>query len=756
MKRLLLLLFCGIAAIALHAQTYIERLSRGVVAVPTTKGNFVSWRFLATDPASTSFNLMRDGEVIASDITSCTCFTDTAGAKDSHYSVQTLVGGAVQETSDEVQVWAQPYLSIPLIRPVAQTLPDGSECTFTPNDCSAADVDGDGEYEIILKWSGREADNSHGGYTGEVFIDCYKPEGILMWRVSLGKNIRAGAHYTQFMVYDLDGDGKAEMVCKTAPGSKDGKGDYVTKAATDETIKSADNDADYRAKNGYILDGPEYLTVFSGKDGHAIHTIYYNPNRGMEVGGVGKYADEWGDKGNYGNRGDRFLACVAFLGGKKQNPSVVMCRGYYTVAYLWAVDFDGKALKTRWLHCSPNSKEWWVKNTEGKVTKSAKKLSASAFGQGAHSLAVADVDGDGCDEITYGSAAINNDGTLLYSTGLGHGDAQHLSDLDPDRPGLEYFMVHEARPYGCDLRDAKTGEILQHLTGHTDTGRGISADIDSLHRGAEFWCSISKDVHAVDGSVITESNGWVPQNFRIFWDGDLYEELLGNGGSNQMPGTWGDQGQQRMRGQRGMRGQRNGQGMRGQRGQRNGQWGQRQDFAKGDSTGMQRPPMPMGGDSLAMQRPPMMPMGGDSIRGGRPDFVGMPNGGMPDNRMRNGGMPNMRRQSYWIGKWNGKGVDHEKIEGKDLSEYGNSSSCNGTKSTPCLQADLFGDWREEVILYDASDCSHLNIFTTTIPTPYRVPTLMHDHVYRMGVVWQNVAYNQPPHLGYYLPDLFKK
>ena len=720
MKKLIIAALCMTFGLCMQAQTYVEQLTRGVVAVPSEKGNFISWRLLATDAPGTTFNLMRDGDVIAGGLAAATCYTDSEGTKDSKYAVQTLVNGIVTETSDEVQAWAQPYLSVPLIRPIDQTMPDGKTCSYTPNDCSAADVDGDGDYEIILKWDPSNShDNSHQGYTGEVFLDCYKPEGILMWRVSLGKNIRAGAHYTQFMVYDFDGDGKAELICKTAPGAKDGKGNYVTEAATDPEIKNADNNADYRGENGHVLAGPEYLTVFSGKDGHAVHTIFYNPNRAFGVGGAPEYAtSEWGDHGP-GNRGERYLACVAFLGGAKENPSAVMCRGYYTRSYLWAVDFDGKELKTRWLHQSLTPNDWKVTDADGKVINEAHGLTATAFGQGAHGLAVGDVDGDGCDEITYGSAAINNDGTLLYSTGFGHGDAFHLSDLDPDRPGLEYYMVLETKPYGSNLRDAKTGEVLFRQYDKQDTGRGMSADIDPNHRGFEMWCSAEKKVFDVKGNVIAETEGWTPQNFRIYWDGDLYDELIGNGGKNTKPGSWGNDGndRQRNRGQRGQFGERGNRGERGQgmQGRGRGERGQR-------------------GNRMVQ----------DSLR-------------QDMSQAQQWQQWQQRRQDYYVAKWNGNGVDHISISGKDnLSDWGNSASCNGTKSTPCLQADLFGDWREEIILYDASDRSHLNIFTTNIPTEHRVVTLMHDHIYRMGVCWQNVSYNQPPHLGYYLPDAIKK
>ena len=660
------------------SSSYMERLDRGVVALPAQdKGIFLSWRMLGTDSKQVCFDVERDGKVIASQIRA-TNYTDVQGTSASLYRVIAYQqkpkadGIANREVSQEVKPWTDLFYSLPVNRPMGAFM-EGRLMTYSPNDCSVGDVDGDGQYELIVKWDPSNAhDNSHNGYTGDVILDCYRLDGTQLWRINLGKNIRAGAHYTQFLVYDFDGDGKAEMICKTSAGSVDGKGKFVSEAATEADIRNLDNSADYSNASGRILTGPELLTVFNGETGQAMHTIWYNPNRAFGVGrqvaegellqdGFPVYSSKWGDKGNYGNRGERYLAGVAFLDGTDKRPSAVMCRGYYTRSYLWVVDFDGKQLKTKWLHASVSPYDWMVTDANGKVVKEAhslknisedgRELSATAFGQGAHSLAVGDVDGDGCDEITYGSAAINHDGTLLYSTGLGHGDAQHLGDLDPDRPGLEYFMVHEAYPYGSDLRDAKTGEILCRTYDKDDTGRGLAADIDASHRGYEMWSSDKREVRDIKGHIIADAKDeWKKMpamNFRIYWDGDLQDELLANGRAPHFP--------------------------------------------------------------------------------------------------------------PYLQKWNGKeAVALPLSNGKQLFEMGHSVSCNWSKATPNLQADLFGDWREEVIYWDESDASHLNIFTTNIPTDYRVPTLMHDHIYRMGVAWQNVGYNQPPHLGYYLPDKAEK
>jgi hypothetical protein len=576
-----------------------EKLDRGLVAMKTTSGVFVSWRVFASDADSLKYNLYRDGRKLNSTPLYTSNFSDAAGTVTSQYQVRMVLGGTeTGDTSKTVTPWTDFFKKIQLQRPTGGVTPQDEVYSYTPSDCSAGDLDGDGEYELVVKWDPTNSrDNSQSGYTGNVYLDGYKLDGTFLWRIDLGCNIRAGAHYTQFMVYDLDGDGRAEVACKTAPGTIDGKGRYVLMGSDLAT-------ADYRNTNGIIITGPEYLTIFDGITGAERTTVPYYPPRNIHA----ETKAEWGD--DYGNRSERYLACIAYLDGKK--PSLVMCRGYYTYAYLTAYDYDGTSLKQHWVYVSP------------------KAATNSAYGQGAHNLSVADVDGDGCDEIIYGAATIDHDGTLLYSTNLKHGDALHVSDLDPDRDGLEVFMPHEEITC-AEIHDARTGEILCRENGAQDVGRGLAADIDPNYRGFEWWSSATKIVHNCKGDSISNSRPSI--NFRIYWDGDLCDELL-------------------------------------------------------DGT--------------------------------------------------------------VIDKWNATAKKTDRLV--SLYNYGNSSSCNGTKSTPNLQADLLGDWREEVVLWSKTDSASLYIFSTNITSKFRVPTLMHDHVYRMGVAWQNVAYNQPPHLGYYLPD----
>lgn len=478
--------FGSLSSVSAASARQAEKLNRGLVAVKVSSGVFVSWRLLGTEELSVSFNLYRNGtKVNVTPITDSTNYQDNAGITSSSYTVRAIVGGIEQSDSPAANVWANNYLDVPIQIPAGGTTPDGVSYTYSANDASVGDLDGDGEYEIVLKWDpSNSKDNSQSGYTGNVYLDAYKLNGTRLWRIDLGKNIRAGAHYTQFLVYDFNGDGKAEVVCKTADGTVDGVG-----------VTLGNTSADYRNSSGYILTGPEYLSVFSGQTGKTLTTIDYVPARGT--------VSSWGD--NYGNRVDRFLAGVAYLDGV--HPSIIMARGYYTRTVVVAFDWNGSALTRKWTFDSNSS------------------TNAGTAGQGNHSLSVADVDNDGKDEIIYGALTIDNNGATLYNTGLGHGDALHVGDLNPNRPGLEVFKVMEntSSPYGAAVWDAANGTVLWGVYTGKDTGRGMAADIDPNYPGEEVWAH-GVGLYSITGTKISSSMPSV--NFGIWWDGDLSRELL--------------------------------------------------------------------------------------------------------------------------------------------------------------------------------------------------------------------------------------
>ena len=502
----------------------MEAINRGLVVSNVGKsGVLVSWRLLGTEDPGTEFNLYRDGEKIAAiGSKDGTNYLDKDGKITSKYSVAAVVGGKEGEKKTVSFVFDStvtyggqtfPYKVLKLDRPKSQVMPDEEKTVtgYTPDDMSVGDLDGDGEYEFIVKWMPDNfKDNSQqmeGSYTGTVFLDAYKLDGTKLWRISLGKNIRGGAHYTPFQVYDYDGDGKAEIVMKTGDGTIDGKGKVI-----------GDSTKDYRNKSGIIITGPEYLTVFRGSDGAEITTIDYLPSR--DIRNFGPYDSlglNWGD--TYGNRCDRFLSATAYLDGV--HPSLITVRGTYTAVYVVAYDFDGKNLKQRWFHKSETPGE-------------------GLFGQGNLNITVGDLDDDGLDEIVYGSAALNHDGTVRYSLGLGYGFAAYIGDFDPDHPGREVWAIHsqyEKAEYIAEFRDDK-GKIIfgDKPVMEKENGRAMAADIDSASRGYEMWSHVPSEMHSAKGTPIKLAvtpdperpylGTVVPTHFRIYFDGDIQDELL--------------------------------------------------------------------------------------------------------------------------------------------------------------------------------------------------------------------------------------
>lgn len=690
-----------------NAKTYtreMEKLGRGLIAIRTSDGVYLSWRLLDSEDAvfgssekNVSFNIYRGDQKIDT-VATKTNYTDKVFG--SRYSVAPVIDGVEGEKCTDVSVTDNSYFDIDLSqhKPSPASLPSyrtvskwnyftdsngdilykkdsngeyildnkGNKIAvswrdenvayrdveYTIGDCSCGDIDNDGEYEIIIKWDCGAQDNSFNGVTGNVLLDAYKMDGTFLWRIDLGKNIRAGAHYTQFLVYDFDGDGKAEITCKTAPGSKDGIGQYVTKASHIENIKSASdeiNNTDYRDDGGYILNGDEFFTIFNGQTGEAIDTIYY-PNQRLN-------ADVWGD--TYGGRVDRFTADVAYMDGVK--PYAVYMRGYYMRQNgrnserqaACAVSFDGSQLSCDYSFDTYDVNSYSYKansdsyDTNGnyKGVNGYREKNEIYVGQGNHNCTVADVDNDRKDEVITGALCYELDNNILkpkWCTFMEHGDALHIGDYDPTHKGLEFFTVHEdAGPntqsdkvveinFGMSVIDAETGKIIKHWTAAKDTGRGMMANVGA---GGYYQVNAGNQVTAHianGGSDFTDMKSTpFSNNFRIFWDGDLYDELL-------------------------------------------------------DGTNI----------------------------------------------------------TSWNGRWMNSVFNS--------AEYG-CVSINGTKSNPALQADLFGDWREEII-YPTTDNNALRVFTTAIPTEYKMKTLMHDPVYRSGVAAEQTAYNQPPHIGFYMDE----
>ncbi|HUQ12443.1 MAG TPA: rhamnogalacturonan lyase [Steroidobacteraceae bacterium] len=661
----LAVLTCAPVLPAAKAKTrFLEKLDRGLVAVHQSDGRvFLSWRLLASDADGTAFNVYRETaaptglpaeagrfaarpdappgmlRINTEPLAAGTWFIDANARLDrqTNYSVAAVVDGVEQPRSAPFRFVAGapalPYHSIPLQTPTG----------YTPNDASLGDLDGDGQYEIVLHQAGVGKDNSQPGTTDPPILQAYRLDGTLLWTINLGTNVREGAHYTQFLVYDFDGDGRAEVACKTADGTLDGTGqmlgdksaNWLTPESSGEKPGSVNGPRrEGTSLSGFILKGPEYLTVFEGLTGKALDTVTYLPRRHPDTDSPtpGQMKEAWGD--DHGNRIDRFLAGVAYLDGER--PSIVMARGYYTRAVLAAWDFRPERGRAKGKGRSRLESRWVFDSDSSEANKAWR-------GQGNHNLSVADVDGDGRDEIVYGAAVIDDNGKGLYSTGWGHGDALHVGDLDPAHPGLEVFDIQERfGDQGMSLRDARTGKPLFTIPSvkadesgsdkGEGPGRGVAFNIDPRFPGAESWAAGAgmSGMYDITGRKFVDGRpAGLSTNFAVWWDGDLLRELL-----------------------------------------------------------------------------------------------------------------DQNHVDKW--NWQTQSVDR-------LLICHDCSSNNGTKATPTLSADLWGDWREEVI-WRTRDNRELRIYTSTIPTPHRLTTLMQDAQYRLAIAWQNVAYNQPPHPGFYLDE----
>jgi hypothetical protein len=688
---------------------------------------FLSWRLLGSEVTGlgdagvmgATFAVYRDGQQIAI-VADSTNYLDPDGLPSSHYYVAAIVGGAEVDVSESVAPWSDNYYDLPLQRPADGVTPAGEPYTYSANDMSVGDVDGDGQYEFVIKWDpSNSKDVSQKGYTGPVYIDTYELDGTLRWRLDLGVNIRAGAHYTQFLVYDFDGDGRSEMMLKTAPGTKiityDANGEiaserFITMPEQDREagishsddyrfsaedyynyivdvfqgwhehpevvsgrwpatleeafgiepqydypLSRADAEAltdyfmdvyapsrssrnDLRTFEGFIITGPEYLTVFDGASGEELQTIYYKPDRHDDGLMWGDYALS---RIEPGNRVDRFLATVAYLDGT--HPSAVFARSVYTRTTLVAYDWDGSGLSERWFVDSgwvpmTNPFNYPVHNRDGTDPEFA-----TITTQGGHSLSTSDVDGDGKQEIIYGSATIDDDGSLLYSSfavlppgsgnpgaleRLGHGDALHVTDIDPHRPGVEIYMVHEAgtfAPYGHAMRDAATGEVLFGTYIGRDTGRGMVGDIYTDIPGLEAWGSTGVGLWTAYGERLGNSIPGTNQSIR--WAADMTTQVVNGSGD----------------------------------------------------------------------------------------------------------------QTTTIDDW---------LRGRLLTATDTRTN-NGTKGNPSLVADVFGDWREEMLVRTV-DSSAVRIYLSTELTDRKLYTLMHDSQYRAEVARQQTVYNQPSYTSFYL------
>ena len=667
----MLFVFCCTA----FAQRHTDQLDRGLVAMPAASGNFVSWRRQADEYNNVTYNLYRGNTKIKSDL-NVTNFKDTGGNLSSTYKVEAVVNGE-KRMCDAVGLWNDycyplnnthnGYLDIDLATVYDR---DGNDVTshYEPNDAEMADLDGDGDLEIIIKRLNTY--DASTAQTGVIYpieskeflvFDAYNVnwqtgDASLMWRVDCGPNmVSLNSTEANIIAYDWDEDGKAEVVLRGADNMKVYGSDGLTVLFTvgNMSLNSRNTFSTTDGQYGWTTASAEYLIYMNGETGAKYQVIDfplprieesewnnlsvsvpYNDYAALKTAGYGNYLTKntgvlhkaWGD--NYGHRSSKYFMGAPVLDGRKA--SLFLGRGIYTRHKMIAMDLDKGSHqwseKWRW-NCNDSNSPW--------------------YGNGYHNFVIADVDEDGRDEIVYGSMVIDDNGKGLSTSGYEHGDAQHVGDFDPYRKGLEFFGCLEDGPYyGSDYRNATTSEVYYKHTGGSDDGRAIMGNFSNSYPGSQGrsvgsdLISSVKDVEVVskdilDGTKENPNNGnalfWSHLNFRIFWDGDLRDEILDSPGTAKEPAVY----------------------------------------------------------------------------------------------------------------------DYE--SGRLFTDASYSCNMNNdSKNNPCFQGDIIGDWREEIVVRRGTG---LRVYTTGMYTDYSMPCLWYDHQYRQAMVWQMMAYNQPPHVSYFVGEM---
>lgn len=510
-NKLLLLLCMMFFALAASAQRTVDRLDRGVVAVQTTKGVFVSWRIQSEEYYDVTYNLYRNGTKVAEKL-STSNFTDAAGSASSTYQVAPVVRGVEQAKSAAVAVWGNDYFEISPKHDPSLT------ATYIPNDACCADVDGDGIVEILLKYTNKQESEARfpkEGYNNEyTLLEVLKFDGTVLWWVNCGPNMGDFQNNEQNIVgYDWDLDGKAEVIMRLCEGATIhyANGSTYTIGADGQNGTAWTN---YRIPKGessvewFTYYGNEFLLYCNGQTGEPYQCMPY-PLKRYEAGET-SLDKAWGD--GYGHRSNKFFFGAPYLDGRK--PSIFLGRGIYTRHKFVALDVnpDTHELTTRWT---------WTNNQAG----------SPWYGNGYHNYAVVDVDWDGRDEIVFGSMVIDDNGKGLSTTGLGHGDAQHHGDFNPYVHGQEGFFCNEDAPAN-NYRDLTTSRIYHRYAGGSDDGRAIAGNFNNLWPGAMGFSAHDDAISLVTGENISgmTKNG-VGMNFNVYWDGDLCEETF-NGGDN--------------------------------------------------------------------------------------------------------------------------------------------------------------------------------------------------------------------------------